>query len=742
VIGLSSSLLLGGGRRGAMRLLLVVAGVAVGVAMVLGALAIGPARDAQDRRDSIRTTPPNVAPSDPRPALLWGPGRQYGWIGPDQLVLIEVAATGPGAPLPLGADRMPTPGEVLVSPALKRLLDSNQGAVYRQRFPGRVASTLGPAVLHDPSELVAIVGVEPGALRDAYRVTDWHAARPAPPPASGGTFNRRLVYLLAALGVLIPIGVFIAASARVGASTRERRYAALRLIGATPKQVALAAAGESAVAGVLGAIAGLLLALAVRTQSAHFSAAGYAGYPSDFTVPLWQIVLVIVATPVLAAAVTVESMRRVVTTPLGVTRSQASNRPSAWRAAPLALCWLELAWAVQAGDGLGENGKMLALGAGFAGVILGIVIAGPWLVGMLAALVARLARGPGALIAGRRLQSAPGTAFRAVGGAVLGVFAATAVLVFLPSQERWAAADTTASIMPPAADASVQVFRNGAPRSVTDTLARDLAAVPGVRAVLPSARVHIPGQGDVSGLFASCADARKALNQRIGRCPANGVLIARQWGLKIGDRLRVRGVQTRVVGYIPLGYASVLIPPDAVAPPPHPTEWTLVTDARLETAQRIRAAHIASGLTGDVQTAADNAVPSQSVSSVRRQAQLVVLLMLSIAGCSLAVMMIEGIVERRRELATLAATGTRPRDLRTAAALEVLIPLGVASSVSCAIGVLVTATLLRVRGIGLVVPWGDLATLLVMTLVVAAAVLALGLPTLGRVIRADNLRTE
>jgi hypothetical protein len=58
------------------------------------------------------------------------------------------------------------------------------------------------------------------------------------------------------------------------------------------------------------------------------------------------------------------------------------------------------------------------------------------------------------------------------------------------------------------------------------------------------------------------------------------------------------------------------------------------------------------------------------------------------------------------------------------------------------VGVLVTATLLRVRGIGLVVPWLALVELLAAAAVVGALVLALGLPVLGRAIRADNLRTE
>lgn len=116
--------------------------------------------------------------------------------------------------------------------------------------------------------------------------------------------------------------------------------------------------------------------------------------------------------------------------------------------------------------------------------------------------------------------------------------------------------------------------------------------------------------------------------------------------------------------------------------------------------------------------------------------------MLSIAGCSLVVMMVEGVLERRRELAILAAAGTRPGSLRSAAALEILVPLGVASVASCVVGVLVTATLLRVRGIGLVIPWQALAELLAASALVGAAVLAIGLPVLGRAIGAENLRTE
>ena len=746
MIGLSLSLMVGGGRRAAIRLLLIVAGVAAGTVFLLGALAIGPARDRADARVVERQGPVGAPPSDHRPALLWAAFQTSpSEIGGRGLEVVEVAATGPGAPRPLGAARTPAPGEVFVSPALGRLLESDRGRVYRLRFPGRIDGTLGRAVLHDPDELVAMVGMAPDRLAGATRITDWAAAQPPSEAQTGNTFNRRLVYLLAALAILIPIAVFVAASTRIGATMRERRFAAMRLVGATPRQVALAAATEAAAAAAVGGLAGLALALLLRTRAADVAVAGYSTFPADLSPPLWQIGLVLIATPVLAAAAALGSMRRVAVTPLGVRRRQVPGRPSARRLIPLAVAWVELAVAVQMGDRLTEDGKLAALGVGFAGVILGIVIAGPWLVGALASAVAGGARGPGALIAGRRLQASPATAFRAVGGAVLGVFAATAVLVYLPSHDRWAAAGdhVTTSVAPAPVDASVQVYRNGAPPAQADALAAHLAALPGVRSAAPAATLVGDGfSRDV--LFAGCAEARRLLHQKL-HCPGRGVLVDRTshvGPVRVGDHISIAGVHTTVRGFLPDGLVGAVVPPSVMRSPRHPTAWYLDTDGSLATAQRIRAAQTASGLLGFVETAAPDTVSSTAEDPLRRQAELVVALMLSIAGCSLVVMMIEGVLERRRELAMLAAAGTRPGALRSAAALEILVPLAVASVASCLVGVLVTATLLRVRGIGLVVPWLALGELLAAAAVVGALVLALGLPVLGRAIRADNLRTE
>ncbi len=740
MIGLAVSLLVGGGRRAAVRLALIVGGVAMGIVFLLGALAIGPARDRADARVTERHSPAGALPSDSRPALLWAAFQTTpSSVGGRDLEVLEVGATGPGAPAPLGAERVPAPGEVFVSPALDRLLRSDAGRVYRLRFPGRVDGTLGRAVLHDPDELVAMVGMPSAALDGATRITSWAAAGRAEADQNGGnTFNRRLVYLLVAVAVLVPIAVFVAASTRLGAAAREQRFAAMRLVGATPRQVAGGAAAEAAAAGLAGGVLGLVLALGLRTRAADVSIAGYSTFPADLAPPVWQVAAVLAATPGLAAAAALVSMRRIAVTPLGVRRRGSAGRPSAWRLIPLGLSWAELAVAVQLGDTLTEDGKLAALGVGFAGAILGIVVAGPWLVGALAGAVARVARRPGTLIAGRRLQAAPTTAFRAIGGAVLGVFAATAVLVYLPSHDHWSngEAHVPSSVAAPVADAYVQVFRDGAPYARVHALARRLARLPGVEDVAAAADTR---QG--RALFAGCAEASRVLRVRV-HCPARGVLADRSLGRRAGEPLTLRGARTSVGGILPTSAVSIVVPRGAVPAPPHPSVFLLATDGSLAAAQRVRAAVTASGLYGDVETAADEARFVPAPDPLRRQAELVLALMLSIAGCSLVVMMVEGVLERRRELAILAAAGTRPGSLRSAAALEILVPLGVASVASCVVGVLVTATLLRVRGIGLVIPWQALAELLAASALVGAAVLAIGLPVLGRAIGAENLRTE
>ena len=167
-----------------------------------------------------------------------------------------VRVIGPGAPLPPGVTRLPGPGELVVSPALAQLLDSPDGALLRPRLPGRVIGTIGHAGLQGPSELVFYRGV--GDIPAPWRyVTRFGSV--AQPPGLDPVLLLLAGVALAAL--LMPVAVFIATAARFGGEARDRRLAALRLVGADRATTVRVAAGESALGGLLGVIAGAALFL-------------------------------------------------------------------------------------------------------------------------------------------------------------------------------------------------------------------------------------------------------------------------------------------------------------------------------------------------------------------------------------------------------------------------------------------------------------------------------------------------
>ncbi len=88
-------------------------------------------------------------------------------------------------------------------------------------------------------------------------------------PANAGIESSGIDLILSvmALGMLTPVLIFIATATRLSAARREQRFAAMRLAGATRKQVSLLAATESTAAAVLGVAAGFGIFFLLRTRS-------------------------------------------------------------------------------------------------------------------------------------------------------------------------------------------------------------------------------------------------------------------------------------------------------------------------------------------------------------------------------------------------------------------------------------------------------------------------------------------
>ncbi|MGH8981930.1 MAG: ABC transporter permease, partial [Acidimicrobiales bacterium] len=258
MIRLGLRLSLHGGREAALRVLVTAAAVALGVALLLCALAgVNGLRSQSSRGAWLNSSPVHLAcspscgshqrastsgasTSDPLWWLL--SVEQFNNQAIDR---VDIAATGPRAPVPPGIPRLPGPGQYYASPALTTLLRSVPTNELSDRFPGREVGTIGQAALPSPSSLVIVIGYEPrqlsqlpgaGEIQHIQRtLASCYACQ------SGDGSGPILQWILAggAVALLLPVLILIATATRLSAARREQRFAAMRLVGATPRQVGL-----------------------------------------------------------------------------------------------------------------------------------------------------------------------------------------------------------------------------------------------------------------------------------------------------------------------------------------------------------------------------------------------------------------------------------------------------------------------------------------------------------------------
>ena len=275
----------------------------------------------------------------------------------------------------------------------------------------------------------------------------------------------RLLVLAAAVG-LAPVLIFIATATRLSAARREQRFAAMRLVGATRRQVSWLAAVESTVAGVLGVAAGVGVFFGLRVPVAGIAFIGQPFFPAELSLSPPDILAVAIGVPVAAAVAALLALRRVRISPLGVARRVTPEPPRAWRTLPLLAGLAELGFFTVHGCPASIGGQVLVFMSSFLLIIVGLAIAGPWLTMAAARVMARRTSRPGALIAARRLADDPRAAFRAVSGLVLALFITTVAVVGITT---WNAKNFTR--WGSAAEAKV----------LTDQLARASSPAPGPR---------------------------------------------------------------------------------------------------------------------------------------------------------------------------------------------------------------------------------------------------------------------
>ena len=737
-------LTLRGGRDAATRLVLIATAVAIGVGLLLATLAGLNAVNTQNARFAWLETGRDATatrPSSNTDVAWWQLSAdmfQGKLIG-----RVDVAATGPHSPVPPGIPALPGPGQFYASPAMSKLLAATPRGELGARYPGRQIGTIGDAALPAPNSLIMIIGHTPAQLAhapDARQITSISTTSPSscngPDCAIGAGVNARgidLVLSVVTVALLFPVLIFIATATRLSAARREQRFAAMRLVGATPRQVAVISTVESSLAAAVGTALGFGVFFVLRPALAPIPFTGEPFFISDLSLNLLDVVLVAVGVPLGAALAARLALRRVTISPLGVTRSVTPAPPRAWRLIPLLLGLGQLAYFVAAGRPASTGGQILAFLPGFLLTVVGLVIAGPWVTMQSSRFLARRAHRPGALIAARRLSDNPQAGFRAISGLVLALFVTTvAIGVITTITANDGGARSTSADRATLVDDLVQIDKAGqrlpSVPSVSSSLLAGLRSTPGVIAVLLVHEQPSTGQEFPPGLI-SCADLARA--PALGHC-APGAQTAAIDPDAAGSRFQ------------PRNWIAAHIPPTDLARLPVRSVVVVTNGSRAAVERARTLLELAYPQTDSPSTVAEwQADNGKRTAAYQQLANVVIIASLPIAGCTLAVSVVAGLNERKRPFSLLRLTGAPLRVLRRVVLFESAVPLLAAAAVSIATGFLAAHLFLRSQMHETLQPpgaafWGFVAAGLIASL----AIIASTLPVLQRISGPENARND
>jgi hypothetical protein len=638
------------------RTMLTAGGVALGVIVLALAASVPHAYSARKAREHAAT--PVFDGTHGRLRLLTENTMFHGVTIGENAVQVRGSRAGGAVPRPPGVSHLPGPGEMVVSPEVRRLLRGPGGGELRRRLGARIVGTVGPAGLSEPREAVLYRGSSTLEALQTPTVTRFGAVGESDPTPVIIT----LLVIMIVVALLLPVGVFVATAARFGAEERDRRLAAMRLVGADRVATARIAAGESLLGAGVGLVLGAAGFLIVRPLAAHIGVAGIDVFASDLRPSLPFAVLVALLVPLSAVAATLISIRRVAVEPLGVSRrSGATHRRLGWRLVAPALGFVLLAPLLGSSGRLGGAAGQLEATAGVVLVLVGVTALLPWVV---EAVVRRAPDGPLPwLLAIRRLRGEEGTTGRVVGAIGLAVAGAIALsIVFSAAQSE---VDVRASPLQ------------------ARTVIVDMSAPSRARAHDEFAALRrVPGVARVSGSTEH--------THRVTFVAANIVL-------RTGGAAMVARIRDRAASIDPL---AEVVPGDIGGSEAH------------------------------------------TLSDLRRALFAGAVIVLLMIGASLLVAAGEGLRERRRSLAVLAAFGTRRATIAWSMLWQAAIPVAGGLLLAVGLGVALGAMLSAVVQLSPQFDWGAIGLMLAAGAAVIAAVTLLTLPTLSRMMRPEALRVE
>ncbi|MEN3611931.1 ABC transporter permease [Plantactinospora sp. ZYX-F-223] len=767
-LALGARLVFAGGRNGLLRTLMTALGVGLGVALLLTSTSISTMLDGRSERTAARDDQffgVDQPPPGDRTLLVTAADTVYR----DEVIrgrLLQPDGAHP--PVPPGLTRLPGPGELVVSPALARLLDSPDGALLRPRLDHPVVGTIADQGLSGPNEYAYYLGTDRLRPGGGTMRIDHFGAEP-----SGEGLDPVLMLLVMIIFVvlLLPIAVFIAAAVRFGGEARDRRLAALRLVGADAVTTRRVAAGEALVGALFGLLGGAVFFLLGRQLVELVTLEGISVFAGDVRPSPALAVLIVLAVPAVAVAVAQLALRRIVVEPLGVVRRSANRRRRLWWRLIVPVVGAALLAPLRGGiDQTGGPVNQAQVIIGVVLLLVGVAALLPWLV---EAVVRRMRGGSVSWqLAIRRLQLDSESSARMVSGVAVAVAGGIALQMLFAGVQHNYVRDTGQDVS--RAQAMVLVRDDLGPDA--GSLAERFRTVPGVEraaAVLDTTISPVGSTPDEYGerpggllRIADCAELRELANP--DRCvdgdvfqivdeqsPEQANQPAPGQQVEIGFRdpetttrwtvptdLRTVPARTDPAGN---RFTGLLATPGALDPAALPGlrgRVYLVMDlSRPDTIELVRNAAAGIGPTTDVQTLRATEEVSR-FAQIRRGLYVGVVATLLLLGASLLVGILEQLRERRRTLAVLVAFGTRRGTLGASVLWQTAVPVLLGLALAIVLGTALGGILLSLVGQPVRLDWPSIGTMSGIAASVVLLVTGASLPVLWRLLRPTGLRTE